>query len=520
MLLKKIICALLIIQLFSVKLYCNTPKDKNELLFSELINCNTYKEKIDILHKMASIIRYESPLKAIRYLEYAIEIKDARENIKDINLIKIYYLLGEILYSNNKMSESLIYLNKCIEICTYYNSQTIIKAMSLERIASIHNLFGETNKAKQSIKKAIKILSYEKKDKLLARCYNILGNNYYQLGDLPKAISSYRNSYTLDSLILIPLINLASCYTNYQRQDSALKYLHLCKTLIKDGSPPSVKTLYLDTHAFFYYTTKDYIKSIKYLKESILLATKFKLFSRMIYSTELLSTCYEESGNYIFALKYLKKTLILKNQAKKIINYEAFPISKTKSRKTIINTLILTLILLLLILELLLMRIIYFKWELRNFNDIKNKNNLLLKKVEFRKQQELKLAFELKEKDKVLYQIQEQIRNINKLTTSNNPKITELTHFIKEKNQNKRINLDSEKELLDQNFYFKLSENYPKLSANEKKLALYIRLNYSSKEIANTLNISSRSVNMNRYRLRKKLNLKQEDKLDVFLKQI
>lgn len=57
------------------------------------------------------------------------------------------------------------------------------------------------------------------------------------------------------------------------------------------------------------------------------------------------------------------------------------------------------------------------------------------------------------------------------------------------------------------NYLKKLKELYPDLTSSELKLAAYLRLNLSSKEIAQLMNISIRGVETSRYRLRKKLGL-------------
>ncbi|MGK0333913.1 MAG: AraC family chitin signaling transcriptional activator [Paraglaciecola sp.] len=59
----------------------------------------------------------------------------------------------------------------------------------------------------------------------------------------------------------------------------------------------------------------------------------------------------------------------------------------------------------------------------------------------------------------------------------------------------------------DRDFFKKVKVLHPELSPNDLKLCAYLRLNLSSKEIAPMLNISSRSVEVKRYRLRKKLEL-------------
>ncbi|MGA9588773.1 MAG: LuxR C-terminal-related transcriptional regulator, partial [Salegentibacter sp.] len=48
---------------------------------------------------------------------------------------------------------------------------------------------------------------------------------------------------------------------------------------------------------------------------------------------------------------------------------------------------------------------------------------------------------------------------------------------------------------------------HPELTSNDLRLCAYLRLNLSSKEIAPLLNISVKSVEIKRYRLRKKMDL-------------
>lgn len=68
-----------------------------------------------------------------------------------------------------------------------------------------------------------------------------------------------------------------------------------------------------------------------------------------------------------------------------------------------------------------------------------------------------------------------------------------------------------------ENFFKKLKADYPGLVPNDLKLCAYLRLNMSSKEIASLLNISTRGVEIRRYRLRKKLNLPTTKNLTEFL---
>jgi len=69
-------------------------------------------------------------------------------------------------------------------------------------------------------------------------------------------------------------------------------------------------------------------------------------------------------------------------------------------------------------------------------------------------------------------------------------------------------------------FYTALKEKYPNLTPNEVRLSALIRLDLSSKEIASILNISSKSVEMNRYRLRKKMQLSGKVNLSEFIRNL
>ena len=66
-------------------------------------------------------------------------------------------------------------------------------------------------------------------------------------------------------------------------------------------------------------------------------------------------------------------------------------------------------------------------------------------------------------------------------------------------------------------FLKKLKNQYPDLTPQETKLAAYLRMNLSSKDIAQLLNISVRGVEISRYRLRKKMNLERDTNLVSFM---
>jgi ligand-binding sensor domain-containing protein len=69
-------------------------------------------------------------------------------------------------------------------------------------------------------------------------------------------------------------------------------------------------------------------------------------------------------------------------------------------------------------------------------------------------------------------------------------------------------------------FFNKLKDRYPDLSPNDLKFCAYLRMNLSSKEMAQLMNVTIKAIEVGRYRLRKKLSLQPEINLYEFLTDI
>lgn len=73
---------------------------------------------------------------------------------------------------------------------------------------------------------------------------------------------------------------------------------------------------------------------------------------------------------------------------------------------------------------------------------------------------------------------------------------------------------------INDDFYINLSKAYPSLSEEEQRLCSLILLNLKNKEIASLLNLSVRSIENKRYRIRKKMQLESSEKLDEILQEL
>jgi len=141
----------------------------------------------------------------------------------------------------------------------------------------------------------------------------------------------------------------------------------------------------------------------------------------------------------------------------------------------------------------------------------------LEKEIEAKEKEQKKIALNIIRKNEILSDLKEGIERL-KTKSEGNLKFSDLNSLKIQIIEN--LNTDKERKSFDKyikkinnSFYQNLEIIYPNLTENEKKLCSLLRLKLSSKEIASILNITPKSVEVNRYRLRKKMNFKRNDKL-------
>jgi len=130
-------------------------------------------------------------------------------------------------------------------------------------------------------------------------------------------------------------------------------------------------------------------------------------------------------------------------------------------------------------------------------------------------------AMHLVQKGELLGNVREELIKIKKGSNGEGSP-EELKKMLKILNEENKMDKDWEQfavhfDNVHSDFLQILKNAYPNLSAHELKLSAYLRMNLSSKEIAQLENISVRGVEISRYRLRKKLRIPTETNLFDFL---
>ncbi len=176
----------------------------------------------------------------------------------------------------------------------------------------------------------------------------------------------------------------------------------------------------------------------------------------------------------------------------------------------------------------------YQKYYHKQKQRLINKNNKELDLIRIQNEKEIikikneQLNKEFKEKSRELATSIMSVIKKNELLTSIKDKLTgiqnenQLKALINIIDKNLKQNDDWEYfqkafDNADSEFLKNLKAQHGELSPNDLKLCAYLRLNLSTKEIAKLLNITYRSVEIKRYRLRKKLKLQHEDNLVAYI---
>lgn len=151
-------------------------------------------------------------------------------------------------------------------------------------------------------------------------------------------------------------------------------------------------------------------------------------------------------------------------------------------------------------------------------------NEQLSAKLEFRRKELINIALGITEQKNFQESLYHEIKSLKNL---DDPE--ELKHGIEkvEKQLLQKMNYSQELEsfyaqieTLHKDFNMRLTEKFPNLTEQERRLTTLLRLGFSSKHIASLMNISPKSVEMSRYRLRNRLELEHDQNLINFIKNI
>jgi len=152
---------------------------------------------------------------------------------------------------------------------------------------------------------------------------------------------------------------------------------------------------------------------------------------------------------------------------------------------------------------------------------VKLRNEKLEAEIAFKNSELASTAMHLVQKGELLGNIKEEMGRIKK-NANGHAAPDEFKKIMRILGEENKIDKDWEQfaqhfDHVHSDFLSHIKTHYPALSPHELKLCAYLRMNLSSKEIAQLESISVRGVEIGRYRLRKKLKISTDTNLFDFL---
>jgi DNA-binding CsgD family transcriptional regulator len=127
------------------------------------------------------------------------------------------------------------------------------------------------------------------------------------------------------------------------------------------------------------------------------------------------------------------------------------------------------------------------------------------------------LAHNMTQKNELIDQLQEELTKQQDKNISKKKMVSSAIDNLKKSSaQQEWHEFQKEFDLVYEGFIEKLIKTYPDLTRQELKTCALLKLGFSTKEIANVLYITPKSVSNHRHRIRKKINLSSETDLNLF----
>gem|GEM_PF-1144852 len=436
--------------------------------------------------------------------------------------------VGLIYSSYGNFAKALQFIYEVLDLAKEKKDSSRL-AMHLNTASTIFNQLEMADESIHEVKKAIKLNQLLKNEQRLGMNYNSIANAFKRKNQDDSAYYYYKSALKSYAKVGVVAkgnlyINLGSLHLKSSNLDSATYYLkkglELSSNLNRKEGIARAKSILSKV----YIIQKRYDEAIQLLEESIGYWQKSKVYDELSSSAKILAEVYREIGKNDSLIRYQ----LLYNEANDSVNGREKQIALTRLlvRQNLKKQLSLEkpevqidertkpyyLYALLIVLAIGLVYLIYLI-------TIGKKNvNILQLKLH---QKEKELAFfslSTIQKDKLIKDFADTLltykskypenESIQKLLISYKVDDIESNSWEQFKNTFQQIAPD---------FFDKLLKKCPSLTDREMRVCALIRLNVPVKEMAKILAISIDSVNMARYRLRKRLDLSGKRSLETFL---
>ncbi len=448
-------------------------------------------------------------LKAMQGYRKALKILDTipREPYRKADVLRN---IGKLNTRQGNQKGALDYFGQALE--TYLEIEDYVYAASTYTdMGSVHSDLGDENKALEFHKKGLEISQLSKNNSVSIISYGNIGIAYKNLGEYDMAIENLKKCLAYDRQELsdinevIYLYHIGNSFTYKKEFSIAEKYLNESISLAKKGGIGNELLNALDYRAFNSERKGEPqsalvdIRASQAIKDSLFSTQKAKQISE-------LQTAYETEKK--------EAAIALQQEEIKTLNEKA---KVNKLTKGLYAGGMFTFI------SVSGLLFFGFRQRIKRNRIAREKQEAIYKQEIAHKKKELaSQTLHLVQKNTFIQELMENLENIKNSPEKFKMEFRRIVMLLRKENAS-----DKDWEVfktyfseVHNDFDQKLKTLYADISEKEIRLAAFLRMNLTTKEIAATLNVLPDSILKSKYRLKKKLGLDKETDLTRFLNTI
>lgn len=479
-------------------------------------------EKIIVQKLQFESIIASSEMARKKYIASLTHYNRVREQLEKremtAELIPLYFNLSSVYAEIGKNDHAIYFLNKASTL--NHGKDKRIDAYVFSTIAGIQANSGKPKSAIKNYESAIRYFNQSNDHKGIMYCYMALAIIYEEQNEIEQAKNyslkalKYSNESGNGVIKSLHFIVLAKIEQKNQRYQSALKYADSALVYTEQSGDLLRKAESLELKSKLLGKLGDYQQALFY-------ADQFHQLNDSIVNKANLDKL--ENAELIKSLTLAEKEKLLTTQQLQLKEKDA-----ENARIRLIS-----------ITSIALLALVFFAlYYFNRMKRLKIKNELMQEKyaLQLLNEQNLKLELENEQINKQLLEKDLLLKNSKMLDLAY--RITKGNDLLKGIAQEEVIQrnrtiykqlsglIEGEKELeyfnneiqlLESSYQRRLKTQFPALSDYEVRLSTMIKTGLASKEISDLLSIEASSVDVARYRLRKKLGLDKHDDLFEFL---
>ncbi len=415
----------------------------------------------------------------------------------------------------------------------------------LQGIGIVYNKQHDFKKAKEYFTEVMEIAVAEKDTLSIGVTLNDLGIMNKNQGNLTVAEENYLKMLAIADqspnysyFIPVAYVNLGVLYLKMQQYEKGIEYNLKAHNLLQSTNDIQAKSDCLNHLAKCQLALKQIDNAYKNATEALSLARKTESLEKERNALLTLSEIYEQKGQAAKALSYFKQHKMLYDSIYNLEKSEKIHQLETKyatakkeqeiasqknqiatlKNEAAISQLQKWLLGIGLGLSCVILGLAYFGFKQKiERNQLQKEQQKVLYENElaFKKRELTTHALHLAKKNEVLSNLKQKAISLNAIEKESKgyQKLINTIDFdLRDEDnwENFRIYFEQ----IHANFNTKVLNKYPKMTSTDLRLMALLKMNLSSKEIANILNISAAGIKKARQRLRKKLDLVTSDSLE------